>query len=303
MLGSIKRRAEYRDYARAIDGCLKLLFYNFPEGTLERLRPTLNVEDTAWETFSRKDKNITANECGVMIARTLLGTYVEGLSQPQKQALREAFDTRDGSHLLYRALAEMDSSARELVDDMQAGLLLYEVAGKLNGLSREEIDCLWAQNATNYFVDAIRDNRPPPPSTGLAAMGHWLEHRRMEEETEKQREQGRLNNLKTLWAKFEPTVLQAIDLVNAKLAEHSEMHLIKSAPDYFGRDRDGFGIECKLNVPTTGYEDLPLVITEEGLYVAGLHHWGEGNKISLHQVAVETLANEIADGVKALIEG
>ncbi len=76
MLGSIKRRAEYRDYARAIDGCLKLLFYNFPEGTLERLRPTLNVEDTAWETFSRKDKNITANECGVMIARTLLGTYL-----------------------------------------------------------------------------------------------------------------------------------------------------------------------------------------------------------------------------------
>lgn len=253
--------------------------------------------------FAGKDKQVTANECGMMIARTFIGSFVESLSEPQRQSLRRAFDTRDGTHPLYRALAEMDSSACQLVDEKQASLLLYEFAGTLNGLPRETIDCLWEQNAPNYFVDAIRDNRPPPPSTGLEAMGHWLERRRMEEETEKQQEQDRLNNLKSLWAKFEPTVTQAIDLVNAKLAEHSKMHLIKSEPDYFGRDRDGFGIECSLNVPTTGYDDLPLVITEEGLYVAGFHHWGEGNKIPFHQLTVETLANEIADGVKALIEG
>src|SRR5262245_4582087 len=87
------------------------------------------------------------------------------------------------------------------------------------------------------------------------------------------------------------------------VAEHSKMYLIKSEPNYFGRHRDGFGIECKLNVPTTGYDDLPLVITEEGLYVAGFHHWGEGTKIPLHRLTVRSLADEIADGVKALIEG
>lgn len=32
MLGSIKKRSEYGDYARAVDDCLKLLFCNFPEG-------------------------------------------------------------------------------------------------------------------------------------------------------------------------------------------------------------------------------------------------------------------------------
>ena len=96
---------------------------------------------------------------------------------------------------------------------------------------------------------------------------------------------------------------KGIELVNAKLAEHSNMYLIKSEPNYFGRERTGFGIECKLNVPTTGYEDLPLVITEEGLYVAGFHHWGEGNMTPPHRLTVRGLADEIADGIKSLIEG
>jgi len=299
MFNLFKRRAEYQAYAKTVDDCLRVLFAEFPEGTLQRLRFTLNIEAVTRGMF--KGKSTTAKQCGVMIARTLLGTFFESLLAKEKQAAAVAFDARDLGHPLFYGLAAMDHVARQLVDDMHGRMLLYEAAGRLKGMSREEIDNSWGQNEVNRIADAMRgEGQSPPPSAGLEGMGQWLDRRLTAEETEKQQEEDRRNNLRALWVRFRPVVMQAVELVNAKLADHSRMHLISSEPDFFGRDYSGYGVVCTL----MGENDIkvPLAVTDDSLYVAGAYTWSEGQKIALDGLTVETLADEIADGLKGLLD-
>src|SRR5262245_20669969 len=91
-------------------------------------------------------------------------------------------------------------------------------------------------------------NKPTQPKPGgLQGLGEYLDERQADEEAEKWKEEDRLIRLKTVWADIYPTVKEAVELVNSKLASH-KMHVSLSPPDFFGRERHAFGALCELHI-------------------------------------------------------
>jgi hypothetical protein len=140
---------------------------------------------------------------------------------------------------------------------------------------------------------------------GLDELGHWLEQRRAESDTETAQEEARRKCLVARWTDLHPVVIEAIARVDAKLAERSRYRLNAiSSPDFFGREYVGYGAEWKLvGREIDGYDTVPFVVTDDCFYVAGLHHWGEGLELPFDQVTVEAVADAVASAVKNMIEG
>jgi len=96
--------------------------------------------------------------------------------------------------------------------------------------------------------------------------------------------------------------MQAIELVNAKLTQHGEMRLApRSGPEFVGSDDAGYGLTCA--VESIFDSRVPLIVTEDTLFVAGFYNWSEGIQIPLQHVTARAVADALADGVKWAIEG
>ena len=134
----------YGKYIKTVDDCLRLLFADFPSGTLAKLEGAIPIGDITGAMF--KSKTMDAKQCAVMIARPLVGIFFSRLPDEEKWNTAAAFDARDLLHPLFYGLASMDNTARQLTDDMHGRLLLYEATGALKGMSREEIDDWWGKN-------------------------------------------------------------------------------------------------------------------------------------------------------------
>lgn len=141
-----------------------------------------------------------------------------------------------------------------------------------------------------------------PEPTGLEALDQWLDHRRINEQDEQREQQDHRNKLIAVWAQLEPNLTKAIDLVNAKLAQHGEMRLAShSQPEFAGSDDAGYGFTCKVESIVDGR--IPLIVTEDTLFVAGFYNWSERIERPIQHVAAQAVADALADGVKWAIEG
>jgi hypothetical protein len=143
----------YRKYIKTVGDCLRLLFADFPPGTLAKLEGAIAIDDITSAMF--RSKTMDAKQCAVMIARTLLGIFFGRLPDEEKWTTAAAFDARDLLHPLVYGLASMENTAQQLTDAMHGRLLLYEAAGALKGMSREEIDNWWGRNEVDRIVDPL----------------------------------------------------------------------------------------------------------------------------------------------------
>jgi hypothetical protein len=90
--------------------------------------------------------------------------------------------------------------------------------------------------------------------------------------------------------------------VNDKLIQHGEMRLVpESTPGFVGKDDAGYGFRCRVEGIFDSH--IPLVVTEEALFIAGSYRWSEGTKILIQWVTIEAVADALADGVRWTIEG
>ena len=141
----------YRRYIKTVGDCLRLLFVDFPPGTLAKLEGAIAIDAITAAMF--KGKSMDAKQCAVMIARTLVGIFFSRLPDEEKWTTAAAFDARDLLHPVIYGLASMENTARQLTDDMHGRLLLYEAAGALRGMSREEIDDWWGRGEVERIVE------------------------------------------------------------------------------------------------------------------------------------------------------
>jgi hypothetical protein len=142
----------------------------------------------------------------------------------------------------------------------------------------------------------LKPAKADPEPTGVEAFGPWLERRRIDHEDEKRKEEDRRNHLIAMWTQTEPSVMQAIELVNAKLIQHSAMRLEAMAEHkFYGHEDSSYGIQYWL----TGARGMPSIsfrVTEDNLYVAYV-------EIPLDRLTIEAIADALADEVKSAIEG
>jgi hypothetical protein len=141
-----------------------------------------------------------------------------------------------------------------------------------------------------------------PQVRGLEALEQLLERQRIDDESDRRQQEEQRNRLLALWAHLEPTLMQAVEIVNNKLAQHGELRLVpRSKPEFMDTDYDAYGIRYRVE----GIFDssVPLVVTEDQLFVAGFYNWSEGIKIPINAVSTETVADALANGVKWAIEG
>jgi hypothetical protein len=136
---------------KTVGDCLRLLFVDFPPGTLAKLEGAIAIDAITAAMF--KGKSMDAKQCVVMIARTLVGIFFSRLPDEERWTTAAAFDARDLLHPVIYGLASMENTARQLTDDMHGRLLLYEAAGALKGLSREEIDDWWGRGEVERIVE------------------------------------------------------------------------------------------------------------------------------------------------------
>ena len=141
----------YRRYIKTVGDCLRLLFVDFPPGTLAKLEGALAIDAITAAMF--KGKSMDAKQCAVMIARTLVGIFFSRLPDEERWTTAAAFDARDLLHPVIYGLASMENTARQLTDDMHGRLLLSEAAGALRGMSREEIDDWWGRGEVERIVE------------------------------------------------------------------------------------------------------------------------------------------------------
>jgi hypothetical protein len=159
--------------------------------------------------------------------------------------------------------------------------------------------------------------KPPPPPirgepyspaepakiepTGLEALDQFLDRRRVDEENEKRAQEDHRNRLLEAWAQVEPSVMQAIDVVNAKLAQHGKMKLVgPTTPTFVGRDNSGYGFSYFVAGDAVK-GNIPISVTAEKLIIADT--FSNGYEIPIQHVRTEVVANALAEGVRWAIEG
>ena len=67
----------YRRYIKTVGDCLRLLFVDFPPGTLAKLEGAIAIDAITAAMFN--GKSMDAKQCAVMIARTLVGIFFSRL--------------------------------------------------------------------------------------------------------------------------------------------------------------------------------------------------------------------------------
>ena len=77
------------------------------------------------------------------------------------------------------------------------------------------------------------------PSGGLEALDQFLGRRREDEANETRVKEDNRNALFAACVQVEPIVMQAIDLTNAKLAQHSKMQLLEETKPAFAHGQIG----------------------------------------------------------------
>jgi len=180
---------------------------------------------------------------------------------------------------------------------------------------REELKRIRYRNeqkhARRNLQEPDKSLREKPGSKGLEGLGEYLERRQAEQEAQQRQEEDRLNQLRTRWENISPSVKQAVDLVNAKLASR-EMHVTLSPPDFVDRERGVYGVECALNIKSVSSFDMAyegkqylVVVDDDGgrLYVGGFHHWKDGAPFPLKEISFQRVADAIADSIKSFLQG
>ena len=132
--------------------------------------------------------------------------------------------------------------------------------------------------------------------TGLEALEQLLDRHRIDEENEHRAQEDQRNALLAAWVQVEPSVRQAIDIVNTKLAQYSKMKLEGlSTPGFAGRDNSRYGFRCHVVGAGAG-NSIPITVTGERLIIADAY--ADGYEIPIQHATTEAVANALAEGVR-----
>ena len=143
-----------------------------------------------------------------------------------------------------------------------------------------------------------------PSSFRVEDLGYYLDARKRETETEAQTEKDRLQRLQGVWDCVAPLVLEAIEMVNAKLNKH-HMRLTPSCDPQFFNDANneayGFGVAYDLRK-----HDVPMfdgghefVATDRMLDVVNIGTV----ELPLKDLSSRSIADATAESVKWYLEG
>ena len=151
----LENRAAYRAYNDAVEHCLAVLFYGFPEDALPSLRHRLS--DAGFVRRARAN-GTQARICAVQVTILLIRRILDPLSSQERQDLARAFMRADASNPTYRGFRSMFRVVRLL--QVPPALVSYfdaEVAGHLRGLPQNAIFNSWVEGRIDDVLGGLRE--------------------------------------------------------------------------------------------------------------------------------------------------